>query len=168
MSKNNLTQEKLKELFSYNPETGFFTRLVTINYLAVAGQTTENKATYKNGYLTICISGKSYLVHRLAFLYMIGEWPKKEVDHINNIRSDNRWINLREATRRENILNRKTLNVLGIKGVSKTKSGKFTANICIGTFETLEEAQEAFNVMANLLHGDFLHNSIKELKKNAA
>jgi hypothetical protein len=58
-----------------------------------------------NGYLDTRIGGKTYKLHRLAFLYMEGEFPPDQVDHINTVRSDNRWVNLRKYTQLENMNN---------------------------------------------------------------
>lgn len=99
-----LTQDRLKELFSYNEKTGIFTRLVSIGRRGKVG----NIAGSKNwdGYLLICIDNKNYAAHRLAWMYTYGSFPKI-TDHINGIRDDNRISNLREVTMRENLQNRK-------------------------------------------------------------
>lgn len=97
-----VTQEKLKELFSYNPDTGLFTRLVSVSQNTNVGDVAGWKT---NGYIYTHIKKKNYLIHRLAWLYMTGGWPKNDIDHVNHIRNDNRWVNLREATRQENLRN---------------------------------------------------------------
>ena len=95
-----LTQERLKQLLNYDPETGIFTRIISVSSNALKGDI----AGWINGhgYRQLSIDYKKYDCHRLAFLYMLGKLPNEEVDHINHIRSDNRWINLREVTRHEN------------------------------------------------------------------
>jgi hypothetical protein len=75
-----ITQERLKDLLHYDPETGFFSR---------PNGTPTSRVPTVNGYVMIMIKGKRYYAHRLAFLYMIGRWPLYEVDHINRIRHDN-------------------------------------------------------------------------------
>lgn len=114
-----LTQERLKEIIKYSPETGEFV------YLAhrkggsgiKAGDVAGDLCMY--GYRRIGIDGKRYRACRLAWLYMTGEWPEKHVDHKNGIRSDDRWENLRSASVRENAFNRgvSDRNSVGIKGV---------------------------------------------------
>lgn len=112
-----LTTERLRTLLRYDPETGAFTRLVSlrgVNAGDLAG--TLHKAS---GYIYIGVDGRSYRAHRLAWLYMTGDWPV-EVDHENRARSDNRWRNLREATRSQNNANgkRRVDNTSGHKGVN--------------------------------------------------
>ncbi len=74
-------------------------------------------------------------MHRLAWLYMYGEWPVGDIDHINGIRDDNRLINLRSVSRQENLRNRRTgrNNTSGVMGVNWDKSlGKWRSSIGIG------------------------------------
>jgi len=85
-----ITQTILKELFSYNPDTGIFIRKVSISN-QVAGTVAGSK---DYDYIRIVVNKKRYLAHRLAFLYMLGKMPV-EVDHINRNKHDNRWCNLR-------------------------------------------------------------------------
>lgn len=65
-----------------------------------------------NGYLVVTIAGERHLVHRLAFFYMTGQWPKDEIDHINRDRLDNRWVNLRDVPRSVNAKNRSPRRVM--------------------------------------------------------
>ena len=94
-----ITQARLKELLTYDPETGYFTRNVNVKG-ANAGER-AGTITAK-GYIAIGIDRKHYLAHRLAFLYMTGEWPKELVDHKDTIKINNKWENLREATNSQN------------------------------------------------------------------
>ncbi len=99
-----LTQNRLKELLHYNPETGVFTRKVS------RGKTLKGeRAGYVNvsGYRIIEIDGKAHREHRLAFLYTEGSMPPDCVDHINRVSTDNRLSNLRKVTHQENMANRK-------------------------------------------------------------
>jgi len=90
-----ITQEHLRELLHYNPETGVFTwiyRKSGVTLGQVAG------SLHVNGYVDIKLDGVVYKAHRLAILYVDGYFPEHTVDHINRIRDDNRYVNLREAS----------------------------------------------------------------------
>ena len=128
-----ITQTYLKEIFDYNPDTGVFTRLIsTTNCVKVgdiAGCVNKN-----HGYRAISVKNKLYLAHRLAWLYMTGEWPKDQIDHINHDRVDNRWVNLRKATRQENGKNMSMSkrNTSGVTGVCWAKvESKWFAQIMV-------------------------------------
>ena len=95
-----LAQKELKELLHYDPDTGVFTWVASPSTIVKIGDITG--CPDSRGYLVIGIKGKIYKSHRLAWLYMMGEWPTGEIDHINHIKNDNRWINLREVTHKEN------------------------------------------------------------------
>jgi len=120
-----ITQKYLKELFYYNLETGDFIRKIYRG-----GRNGEKGAiaghVRKIGYRTITIGKKNYLIHRLVFLYMNGELPKGEVDHINHIKDDNRWCNLRDVAHSENQKNQKLAknNTSGMTGVYYLKHKK--------------------------------------------
>jgi len=118
-----LTQSILKSRLHYEPETGIFTWLV--NHHSVKAATVAGSAN-GNGYIHIGVSGKNTQAHRLAFLYMTGEFPPDEIDHINGARNDNRWSNLRPVSRAENNKNSKRRhdNTSGVTGVSWCKTRK--------------------------------------------
>lgn len=111
-----LNQNKLKSILEYNPDTGLFVRLKRSGARGIAGDVAGCKNN--NGYIVITIDGKLYQSHRLAYLYMTGEWPNN-IDHINHSRNDNRWINLRSVTCGENQKNKSKQknNKTGITGV---------------------------------------------------
>ena len=121
-----ITQERLKELFIYEPETGVFTR----KYKKRTHNKKESHGWIQKGYWAIKIDGVKYLCHRLAFLYMTGSMPVDCVDHINRNRGDNRWENLRDCTHAENRKNNpiNKRNTTGASGVSFRKERKF----CVG------------------------------------
>lgn len=155
----NLTQEYLKECLTYTPETGEFvwkerprehfnTGTVHRTWNTKnSGNLAGSKDAY--GYLVTKVMGKSNKNHRLAWLYVYGEFPPEHMDHINGDPSDNRLSNLRSVTRKENMRNRKLQgkNTIGIPGVwlSKTKR-KWMATIGaieIGRFDSLNDAASA-------------------------
>lgn len=115
-----LTQARLKELLHYDPETGTFTWRLTRTGQGLKGSIAGSRT--REGYNAICIEGKTYKAHRLAFFYMLGEWPIQS-DHINHIRHDNRWCNLLSVTNKQNARNRtiNSKNTSGHMGVSFNK-----------------------------------------------
>jgi hypothetical protein len=157
-----ITQDELKQLLHYNPDTGLFTYLTgRIRTGRIAGNIN------KRGYVRLGINGVEYKGHRLAYLYMTGEMPQHFIDHINGIKSDNRWLNLREATNTQNNYNSgmKPFNTSGYKGISwDKKRNKWIAQISInnknkylGAFMQKEEAHAAYQMAASKLHGEFYY-----------
>lgn len=159
-----LTQSRLRELLHYDPETGFFTRALTTTGIRpkvgdVAG------GVNCRGYWQIRIDGERYKAHRLAWLYMTGDWPKEQIDHINMDRSDNRFANLREATNIQNCANqrRPVNNTSGLKGVCWNKRlSKWKSQIRVngklhhlGYFDTAEAAHESYIDAAKKYFGEF-------------
>ena len=156
-----LTQERLKELLSYDPETGVF-RWLTHSGRATSG---DKAGSLSKGYLYISVDKQKYLAHRLAWLYINGSWPTKDIDHRDTDSSNNRFFNLREATKPENLRNvgLRSHNASGFKGVHFNKAaGKFQAGArlngkynYLGCFTTAELASEAYQAFAKANHGDF-------------
>lgn len=95
-----LTQQRLKELLEYDPETGIFKWKVSKNSRAQIGSVAGSLKS--SGYIQLMIDKKQYSVHRLAWLYVYGYIPVAFIDHINGCKDDNRIVNLREATNRQN------------------------------------------------------------------
>ena len=155
-----LTQERLKQVLHYNPDTGAFTRL---NDSPKSKKGSIVGYTNGRGWLRVKIDGKHYKLHRLAFLYMEGNFPPDEVDHINDVRSDNRWCNLRKATKSQNRVNMKSGgdSSTGYRGVKPYLWGyratvvKDYGKYHSGVFETAREAHLEYCKMAKALHGEF-------------
>lgn len=144
-----LNQETLKQHLSYDPLTGLFTRLVAKSNAVKVGDIAGSKD--KNGYITLMVKGKLYKGHRLAWLYVHGNWPIYEIDHINGKKDDNRLCNLRDVEKWVNQHNRgaNKTNTSGFKGICR-KGKKWSAVISInkkthwlGVFETAEQANAA-------------------------
>lgn len=144
------TLEELQKHLTYDPTTGDFR-------WASYGRKRKNGAlatTESNGYRTLNLENRTYRAHRVAWLFITGEWPKQEIDHINGIRNDNRAVNLRDVSRAENLQGARTLNPrnkTGHTGVHwNTKKNCYTAAIMrngvnkfLGCFDTLDEAVAA-------------------------
>lgn len=153
------------KLFSYDPETGVFMRIarMTRSREIVPLPVPELAGTEKEGYLRISLFGKSFYLHRIAWLVVHGRWPTELIDHINGNRSDNRIENLRECSEAENRQNwrqPKSNNPHKLIGVNWHKAArKYTAQIQInrkqkhlGLFETAEEAHSAYLAAKRSLH----------------
>ena len=154
-----LTQNYLKSLLDYEPETGEFTWRVSRG-MAKAGLRAGR--IHHSGYVGITINGKEYRAHRLAWLYVRGAFPEHSLDHINGVKSDNRIANLRNATDSENSQNKAVYkqNKSGYIGVSYIKSrGKYMAQIYVsgkgkylGFYDTAELAFEAYKEAKRAYH----------------
>ena len=159
-----LTQEELKKVLRYEPETGLFYWLVCASKRVRIGDIAGNKHF---NYIRINVNGRPYLAHRLAFLYMTGTIPNK-VDHKDQDGSNNKWNNLREATSSQNNCNSAlhSNNTSGIKGVSWCKRyNKFRARIALdkkthylGHYDDAEEARKVIETFRENLHGVFANN----------
>lgn len=151
----NLTARHLRSLLRYDEATGEFTW--------ISGQRAGMRAGYSvsTGYTKVNIEKVTYLAHRLAWLYMHGEWPKQHIDHLNGKGRDNRIANLRDVSQGINLQNKRAAqsnSTTGILGVSM-KRGKYKARVAvggiahhIGTFLTLEEAHAAYLSKKRELH----------------
>jgi len=98
-SKSTLTAERLRTILAYDPATGLFTRNHDVGGYKAGGIAGSKN---KRGYINISIDGMIYCAHRLAFLYVDGVMPSGSVDHINMVKDDNRWSNLRDVDARTN------------------------------------------------------------------
>lgn len=163
MTKPILSQKTLKKLLHYDLGTGIFTwkereipkskdlhRHKSWNQ-RYAGKSAGHQA--KRGYIELRLLGTLYLAHRLAFLYVKGRFPALDTDHIDGIRNNNKWANLREATRQENTRNacRPARNKSGHVGVIwHIPTRKWRAYISVngeqghlGLYEDIEDAKTA-------------------------
>lgn len=145
-----ITQTELRRLFEYEPNTGRFRRLVKRHH----SHQDYPSSRHSRGYRQITIGGRTYLMHRLVWLYVHGFMPG-QIDHINGDRTDNRLCNLREVTQSQNNANsaRRKDSTSGVKGVyfSRQKN-KWAARIKpsgskrvhLGFFADRNEAANAY------------------------
>jgi hypothetical protein len=161
MAERQLTQEYVRSLFEYDPETGVLTwkerpreHFKTKSaWCSVNARFAGKPAGFEDlAHLRVLIDGKTYYLHRVIWLWMTGEHPDT-IDHINGVGSDNRWVNIRDVIQSENMRNmrRSKLNTSGVTGVSWNKAvEKWIAYITtdrkrhfLGYFGSLEAAIDA-------------------------
>lgn len=142
---NKVTHKQLKDWISYNPESGLFHWTGNLKWTEAGKQV---GCLDSEGYVVIKMKGRMYKAHRLAWLYVTGEWPSGEVDHINYARADNRFCNLRDCTTQQNLQARRFCkSATGLRNVFHSGS-KFRVRVWVngrnqhfGTFEDIELAE---------------------------
>lgn len=153
-----LTAERLKELFSYDSLTGTFIRRCTTSGNGLKGSEPGCK---RDGYIFIHVDRKLYRAHRLAWLYVYGQFPSKFIDHVNGNRADNRISNLRDVEQKTNNENRRSASeaaaskVLGVTPKRKKWAAQISVdnkNIYLGTFADVEAAGDAYVAAKRQLH----------------
>lgn len=153
MAAADLTAARLRELLSYDPDTGTF-RWRYSRQKAKAGSV-AGSLHRTAGYILIGIDGHHHYAHRLAWLYTTGGWPSNTIDHIDGDRKNNRWSNLRDVPHSVNVENvrkprrHSASQLLGARQCKK--SGRWDSHITInkrliylGSFATAREAHEAY------------------------
>ena len=158
-----VTQQRLHELFAYDPLTGVFTRRIATTNRVKVGSVAGG--INSDGYRSMRADGRIYRAHRLAWLYVYGVWPEGEIDHRHGHRDDNRIGKLRDIRKDQNAKNRKknANNVSGFKGVSfHRRLGRWQAQISfggrvlgLGYYPTPELASAAYEARSAELFGEF-------------
>lgn len=155
-----LTQQLLKELFYYDQDAGTFERK-DIRTSAKAGPSVGSIGP--EGYASIYICGRNIKAHRIAWLYVYGEWPSMYIDHINGNKTDNRISNLRLVTKGQNVQNiggaYKNKKSAGGPGVYPHKCGRWHARIqlngkskSLGLFDNIDDAAKAYAKAKREMH----------------
>lgn len=162
---NSISHKHLKFMLLYEKHTGLF---IWQNG-KYKGKIAGGKCGTTHKYITITIDGIAYLAHRLAIFYVNEIWPVDLVDHKDNNGLNNKWDNIRVATRSQNNYNQKTHKngKIPLKGVHFEKSsGTFVAQINvnkrkikIGRFLTAELASRAYIKFAENLHKEFAEHN---------
>lgn len=140
---------EFSDYLDYNPESGVF--LWKVSRKGTKGKGKEAGTKTNKGYVDVCLFGKKFGLHRIAFSLM-GEEIPDYVDHVNGIKSDNRWTNLRPATVNQNAYNMKERGARsGYRNVYYDPRGKKNYHVCMkinsnrihgGYFSTAEEANK--------------------------
>lgn len=159
MAVNDLTAARLRELLSYDPETGLFRW--KINQRPERAKDPAGTINKRLGYVVIQVGGKLRYAHRLAWLYCTGAWPAGSIDHINGDKADNRRANLRDVSHAVNCANQHRAQgragMLGAVWTERTKNwrGVITRDdkqVHLGYFATPEEAHAAYLEAKRRLH----------------
>lgn len=152
------TRDELIKHVRYDQETGNFYRSDDAASIQPIGHIA------KNGYKKVSIKGYPHLAHRIAWLYMTGDYPQLDVDHIDGDRTNNAWSNLREGTRAQNLQNRRSVGCTkrscDLLGAFWSKAaGRWRSQIRaggrvhhLGLFDTAEEAHMAYVAAKRRLH----------------
>lgn len=147
--------EQLREAFEYDPETG-------ILRWKKSGKPCAPSSSSR-GYLCVKYRGQTLRQSRVISASVTGAWPEGEINHLNGVKSDNRFANLREATHAECAMNQKmkSRNQSGLKGTCKHR-GRWQARIRkdgkdlhLGSFATPEQAHAAYRLAADRHYGAF-------------
>lgn len=173
--RRDFSQEYLRECFDYDPESGalvwkhrpvshFKNEAGAVSFNSrFAGRPVTNVG--KNGYITMSICDHPYLAHRVIWKLVTGRDPVEMIDHIDGNRANNRWENLREATRQQNCMNRTvgSKSATGVSGVRfEPKTGRYIVavsvrnrSVHVGCFDTLDDAIVARKNALALHYGEF-------------
>jgi len=159
-----LNAERVRELLLYDPDTGIFTRRTDTGNGRRIGDVAGYLST-RDGYVFIGVDGRDYPAHRLAWLYMTGEWPTTTLDHQDTDKANNCFKNLRLAGHSMNGGNtlKRITNTSGAKGVSRCygRGKPWHAHIqgrYIGSFDTIEEAKACYDKAAREIFGEFFRS----------
>lgn len=159
-----LSKDQINDLLHYDSETGVFVwnRAPGRNFRLVGRAAGRIGSA---GYVEIGLGGKRYMAHRLAWLLVYGQWPKRQIDHINRIKTDNRISNLREATVPQNghnvgVQSRNTSGVRGVDwrpGRSRWRARLMveSTGVSLGNFSDFFEAVCARKSAERLYYGEF-------------
>lgn len=164
MADTSLPAARLRELLCYDPETGVFTWRQNVGRWGRVKAGTVAGGVNAHGHVVIRVQGASIYAHRIAFLLMTGEFPSFSVDHLDGVKTNNAWANLRDVSQHTNTENRRTPTrgkASGLPlGVSiDRRDNRIRADITVkgkaislGRFNTPEEAHAAYVEAKRRLH----------------
>jgi hypothetical protein len=162
--RNNLSVEEVRAALSYDPDTGIlYWRSKLLNRRAVTGRPTSRAVN--RGYLRVKLNGTYYFAHRIVWFVHTGAWPLDQIDHVNLVRTDNRFVNLREADSTGNMANRAAMvpnQLKGVTHVAYNATNPWQAQIVhkrkhynLGYYPTEQAAHEAYVKAAKRLFGSY-------------
>ncbi len=147
-----LSAQKLREALDYSLETGIFTRKIRTSNRVKIGDVAGSVKPH--GYVKINVGGHGcFYAHRLAWLYVTGEWPVGSLDHKNGDTADNRFSNLREATRSQNAINRRSRGVRFNGSKWTAQIGAENKSVHIGSYGSEGDARAAYLERLSEIHG---------------
>lgn len=156
-----LTAERVRELLDYEPDTGLLRWRPRLSNRGFKPGAPAGYFGFGNEGVRVRVEGRQYHAHRIAWLWMTGEWPSMKIDHANCNSKDNRWENLRLATCAQNSANRRPYGSNPLKG-AYAKGSRWDARITInkkplwlGAFDTPAEAHAAYMAKAFEAFGEF-------------
>lgn len=157
-----ITRDYLWTIFNYDPETGIVIRLISGR---VVGQR-------KTGRPQLDILGKKYSKSLVVWCMMTGAWPQHEVDHEDKNKQNDRWSNLRPATRSQNNWNRRPArgmlsSYLGVRARGNKWCARITCNkkqISLGIFPNEIDAARAHDIAAVKHHGPYASLNFPEMR----
>lgn len=165
MATTDLSAARAREVLDYDPLTGVFTRKVRLAQRHQVGDRADFivSSGQLKGYRRVSVDGKRYLAHRVAWLFVHGDWPAKLIDHINGQKSDNRIDNLRQADHKLNNENQRGPRADGSSGYLgvhwSTQASKWRArlvtngrSIHVGLFDSAEDAHAAYLAEKRKIH----------------
>lgn len=159
-----LDAQRLREVLDYDPDTGLFRWKIAVGRWGRIKPGTLSGSADSNGHLRIQVDGTLYYAHRLAWLCMMGSWPRGDVDHRDGIPSNNRWDNLRDVSHQVNTENRRRAHKNKPSGLPMgvsidRRDGAFRADITVngrarslGRFADPEQAHQAYLTAKRALH----------------
>ena len=154
MAKADLSADRLRSILNYDHDTGLFTK---------RGRAVGFLVPPKN-YMRVLVDGRQWLAHRLAWLYVHGQWPSGQIDHVNGIKTDNRIANLRDVPAYVNMQNmrrpmshNRSSGVLGVTWAKNEKKWKAQISIKgvtrhLGYADSIEDAQDIYLAEKRRLH----------------
>lgn len=160
-AKTAIPVEELSQLIDYDPHLGTLKwKVIRKGYGGGVWPGKDAGCPDKYGYILVAINGLYYPAHRIAWYLHYRCWPEKQIDHIDMDFLNNRISNLREATMTQQRANQRVRkdSIVGVKGVQRTRKGRWKARIRglhLGIFDTVDEASDAYWKAAQEHFGEF-------------